>query len=152
MIKQVLVGRSTPSWYLTRQCSGTAIGAGMGLQGRNALLQQYLAEHLDMDNEDATGDHVIGLLELKFSALLRENESHYSRFWQLPSACEFNVPIQPGIFKGTNGYEGIQLLSISYTDESTVTGFKITVLTLLLLYGMDLSESFKFILFIHQLI
>jgi len=148
----VLVGRSTASWYLKRQCSGTTIGAGTGLQGRNALLQQYLADHLDMDNEDATGDHVIGLIELKFAALLRENESHYSRFRQLPSACKFNVPIQPGIFKGTNGYEGIQLLSISYTDERTVTGFKITVLTLLLLYGMDLSESFKFILFIHQLI
>jgi len=44
------------------------------------------------------------------------------------SAPEKTWPIQPGIFKGTTRYDGIQLLLLSYKNNvNKVTGQKITV-------------------------
>jgi len=68
-------------------------------------------------------------LDRKFTVLLTGSgyESHFNRL-QYPAAPNFPVPIQPGIFKGTDGLSGIQFLMLSYGDEHTAVGRKITVL------------------------
>lgn len=47
---------------------------------------------------------------------------------ELPSKDRVNVPIQPGLFKGTYSAHGIEILSLDYNDDLTeVTVTKITV-------------------------
>ena len=43
------------------------------------------------------------------------------------ASCDFPVPIQPGLFKGMYSSKGIQLILLSYTDQHSVRGSKITV-------------------------
>lgn len=80
-----------------------------------------------MDQEDFFGRReAVQHLTFKFNALLLDSEPHFSRL-RLPLAVFPSVPLQPGIFKGTNGFSGIQLLTLSYKDENTVIGSNITV-------------------------
>ena len=39
-----------------------------------------------------------------------------------------NVPIQPGLFKGTYGGHGIEIISLKY-EEDKLRGYKVTVST-----------------------
>jgi len=53
-------------------------------------------------------------------------KTHYSRL-ELPNACNFKVPIQPGLFKGTYGSHGIELIILTYEDDRKAKATKITV-------------------------
>lgn len=114
-------------WYLMRECCEAPFD-GIEEHERNALRQQYLADHVDwpLMGDAADVEEVLWRLTNSFANLLTENVSYYSRFL-FPPACEFSVPIQPGIFKAINGTEGIHLVSLSYQDENRVTGMKIMV-------------------------
>jgi len=89
--------------------------------------RKYLSNHVD------TMASVYWLLTHHFDDKGRNVRNtdylaHYSRL-DLPSSPPgMTLPIQPGIFKGTTKYQGIQLILLSYqNDGGKVTGRKITV-------------------------
>jgi len=99
---------------------------------RSCYDPKYLSDHVDMTDMTVSSD-----LSLSFNIHFNEKcravsvtnyLSNYSRL-ELPSAApEKTLPIQPGIFKGTTRYDGIQLLFLSYKNNGKkVTGQKITV-------------------------
>ena len=64
----------------------------------------------------------------KYMVLLQiDLKTHYSRL-TLPTTTSFNVPIQPGLFKGTYSVHGLELISLFYEeDRNKVKAIKITV-------------------------
>jgi len=63
----------------------------------------------------------------KYMVLLQiDLKTHYSRL-TLPTTTSFNVPIQPGLFKGTYSVHGLELISLFYEeDRNKVKAIKIT--------------------------
>lgn len=53
-------------------------------------------------------------------------KTHYSRL-TLPDRCDFNVPIQPGLFKGTYSAHGLEMVLLTYEDNNKVSAVKVTV-------------------------
>lgn len=53
-------------------------------------------------------------------------KTHYSRL-EVPKVCNFKVPIQPGLFKGTYASHGIELIMLTYEDDRKAKATKITV-------------------------
>lgn len=106
-----------------------AFGREHDLEGVPSTLEQYAIDHCDLDVAVLWNCPIIEGLGRKFKVLLKGSgyASHLYRL-QYPAAPNFPVPIKPGIFKGTNGISGIQFLMVSYEDENTVIGRKITVL------------------------
>ena len=46
---------------------------------------------------------------------------------KLPQSPSYSVPIEPGIFKGTYGEHGIEMVLLQYTGDKYVEGIKVTV-------------------------
>ena len=93
-------------------------------------------DHWDLDV--AVWDSpIIDCPDRKFMSLLKSSsyESHLYRI-QYPATPNYPVPIKPGIFKGTDGLSGIQFLVLSYEDENTVIGRKITVYNFVNIFGI----------------
>lgn len=69
-----------------------------------------------------------------FLKVLRQMDlkTHYSRL-ELPKVCNFKVPIQPGLFKGTYACHGIELIMLTYEDDRKAKAIKITVVGFLYL-------------------
>lgn len=91
-----------------------------------SALEDYLLHHLDVDVYDDVFQ--IGSLFGLDSKFFHGSpyESYFSRL-QFPAPAKFPVPIKPGIFKGKGAWD-IQFLMLSYEDENTAIGRKITVL------------------------
>ncbi len=92
---------------------------------------KYISDHIDMTVRPYPEDflkHGHHFTHKCRSVRNTDYLAHYSRLELSSSPPGVNLPIQPGIFKGTTRSEGIRLILLSYqNDGKKVTGRKITV-------------------------
>nr|XP_006814768.1 PREDICTED: F-box only protein 31-like [Saccoglossus kowalevskii] len=86
-------------------------------------LQAWLEEELG-NSEEFLHDHIQELLLMKFMIKSQyETVCLYKRI-HLPEPMH-NVPIQPGLFKGTYGSHGVEVVNLTYQDMQ-ILGTKVT--------------------------
>lgn len=113
---------------LTRKCvEGTNSDDHLEIPDFTLELQRWLNEQTDFTIEDAAS--IKRQLIYKYLVLRQiDLKTHYSRLI-LPATTRFNVPIQPGLFKGTYSVHGLELVSLLYEeDKNKVKTIKITVI------------------------
>ena len=67
-------------------------------------------------------------------------KTHYSKL-DLPTPCNFQVPIQPGLFKGTYESHGLELIILDYEDDrKKVNATKVTVSIKICIYKLCLKD------------
>lgn len=111
---------------LTRKCvEGTNSDDHLEIPDFTLELQRWLNEQTDFTVEDAAS--IKRQLIYKYLVLRQiDLKTHYSRLI-LPATTRFNVPIQPGLFKGTYSVHGLELVSLLYEeDKNKVKTIKIT--------------------------
>ena len=113
--------------YLTRRCADGVDGSDHQQIADLAVeLENWLADQVDITKPEAVF-RTRGALIYKYMVFRQiDLKTHYSRL-AFPSACNFPIPIKPGLFKGTYSAHGIELIMLSYDDHNKVTGLKITV-------------------------
>ncbi|XP_077983369.1 F-box only protein 31-like [Glandiceps talaboti] len=91
--------------------------------GRHEELRSWLEEELGSSDENLH-DHIQELLLMKFMITSQyEAVCLYNRV-KLPSPVQ-GVPIQPGLFKGTYGSHGVEIVNVTYRDNK-IHGTKVT--------------------------
>jgi len=102
-------------------------------------LERWLNEQNDFTFEDDAA--IKRQLIYKYLVLRQiDLKTHYSRL-VLPTASSFNVPIQPGLFKGTYSSHGLELITLVYEeDQNKVTAVKVTVRSFFLLKNIIINE------------
>lgn len=89
-----------------------------------SVLRRWLYEELESDQN--AGLYLNCFLRRCVAYMTSRHEYRWSPL-ELPSKDRVNVPIQPGLFKGTYSAHGIEILSLDYNDDLTeVTVTKIT--------------------------
>ena len=93
--------------------------------------ERYRSDQIDMTDQLAIRSNQAHFDE-KYAVLDRTDYvSHYSKL-KFPMAPKHNSPIRPGIFKGTTRDGGIQLVMLSYVEDTlNVNVTKITVITVI---------------------
>ncbi|XP_077503945.1 F-box only protein 31-like [Amblyomma americanum] len=86
--------------------------------GKHQELREFLSEHSSVPLDMHQFPHSQEMLLMKFLILRQFDYAfHYKRVrLQAPLT---GVPIQPGIFKGTYGTHGVELIQIEYIDNCT---------------------------------
>ena len=92
----------------------------------NRELQRWISDQVDMADAEAVSRTQSQLIYKYLVLRQMDLKTHYSRL-TLPGRCDFQVPIQPGLFKGTYSAHGLELVLLSYEDKNKVTAVKITV-------------------------
>ncbi|XP_070575363.1 F-box only protein 31-like [Ptychodera flava] len=91
--------------------------------GRHEEFRSWLEEELGNPNENLH-DLIRELLLMKFMITNQyETVCHYKKI-VLPVPMQ-DVPIQPGLFKGTYGSHGVEIVNVSYKDDK-IHGTKVT--------------------------
>jgi len=119
------------------QCSGGKTPYYQGLENFDLEqemkdLNDWMADQVDQTDMEARArsfSHFLLKKEDVDAYSFEMTRSTYIRL-RLPSKCDFPVPIQPGLFKGCYHGCGIQLIVLSYENQHTATGLKITVINI----------------------
>ncbi|XP_071786201.1 F-box only protein 31-like [Asterias amurensis] len=96
-------------------------------ESRQEELQEWIREEIGaQDGEQLlfNYDHHIELLRIKYIILNQYDGNCAFQKLHLPGPLD-NVPIQPGLFKGTYGGHGIEIISLKY-EEDKLRGYKVT--------------------------
>uniref|UniRef100_K1PSS1 F-box only protein 31-B n=1 Tax=Magallana gigas TaxID=29159 RepID=K1PSS1_MAGGI len=88
------------------------------------VFRRWIAEELE---DDPYAEMYLNCVLRKGVTYLLSRQEYRWFPLELPSKYRVNVPIQPGLFKGTYSAHGIEILSLDYNDDLTeVTVTKIT--------------------------
>ncbi|XP_033119610.1 F-box only protein 31-like [Anneissia japonica] len=88
-------------------------------------LQQWIHEELGIDILPCAVDYRLELLRIQFFINMQFDASCNFRRLHIPTGKEANQPVQPGLYKGTYGGHGIELVMVSYHGNN-LHGVKVT--------------------------
>ncbi|XP_022082239.1 F-box only protein 31-like [Acanthaster planci] len=96
-------------------------------ESRQEELQEWIREEIGAKEGEIllfNYDHHIELLRIKYIILNQYDENCAFQKLNIPGP-QPNVPIQPGLFKGTYGGHGIEIICLKY-EEDKLRGYKVT--------------------------
>ncbi|KAK2152905.1 hypothetical protein LSH36_315g05031 [Paralvinella palmiformis] len=87
---------------------------------------EWLREETGEPNLNMADIHRREMALMKFMVLLEYQCNVQFAQLKLPQSPSYSVPIEPGIFKGTYGEHGIEMVLLQYTSDKYVEGIKVT--------------------------
>ncbi|XP_071957796.1 F-box only protein 31-like [Antedon mediterranea] len=88
-------------------------------------LQQWIKEELGIDIQPCAVDYRLELLRIQFFINMQFDSSCNFRRLHIPTKRKPEHPVRPGLYKGTYGGHGIELVMVSYHDD-LLHGVKVT--------------------------